>query len=172
MTECSYQYCENSLRRTKNQIHAVETYSCGTHITYHCSLCNRKIFVTAIKRLFDSQEIINWHFMNCHTLLKVSKNYVSHLDHEPILVNYYFDSINKQRFCYIRKIVKNNPHFIYLIPGFSFSNVLDQFDLGEVPDWRLLAAVRNKQFSCLLCEGRFESFPSKEVFSAHPCNEL
>ncbi len=182
MEKCSWLYCYNSSSRRYTLSCGkipplVDVYSCGFHITFYCSLCNHNIVNHAINsdvRLKNYQNQITCHFI-AHAFKGAVENHFSWLYNELILVdNDYFVSGrgDRGRFCYVSGIVENNPHFICLIPEFSFSDILDQFDEGEVPDWRLLNSILNKPFSCLSCGGRFESFPSNEVFAAHPCNEM
>ncbi len=175
MKRCGWQYCNNlmSIVSTKN-IPLVNAYSCGIHVEYRCSMCDYRIAFHDIKLSCDVIGGINFHFMS-HIFKITAGNYLYWSYNEPTLTNniyYNSDRSNGYRLCNISKVIKSNPHFIYLVPEFSFSIVLDKFDENEVPDWRLLSAVKHKSFSCLICGGQFESFPSGEVFNAHPCNEL
>lgn len=175
MKSCVYLNCDiiSPLVYTKN-IPLVNVYSCGIHISYECSLCDHTIAQHMIKQPRDCMYFISYHFMS-HIFKNDDGNYL-YLSYDiPLLANriyHDFGRRNGYRLCNMTYIDKTCPYFIYLVPKFSFSKVLDQFDETEVPLDRLLDAVRNKPFSCLACGGIFESFPSSEVFVAHPCNEL
>ncbi len=142
------------------------------YISYRCSLCNGNIMQ---KLHLDIPETtyINKHFMTYHTFKKSDRNYLYSLQTGSVIlfneIYNRFGRIDGHRICYFTNIIESNPHFIYLVPEFSFSDILDQFDECTVPSWQLLTAMRNKPFSCLICDGQFESFPSGEVFAAHPC---
>ncbi len=152
-----------------NNIRGVESYSRGSYIEFYCSLCGRFLGCNS------DATCINWHFLATHTLKETTGNYVKKFRSGITMTNSIYHNsgrINGYRVCNISGIIKSNPHFIYLVHEFSFSDILNQFDEVEVSDWRLLASVRSKTFSCLLCGGMFESFPSNEVFAIHPCNEM
>ncbi len=173
MEKCSWQPCRSLARQifTKN-ILLIDVYSCGSHDTYYCSLC--KYYITSRLSYVDNFNIniIRSHIMSFHTFKIDDGNYLYPSSTGLVLANHVYRMCKLSklyRFCNISNIIEANKHFIYLIPGFSFSDILDQFDEVNVNDWRLLAAVRHKSFSCLMCGGRFESFPSNEVFAAHPC---
>ncbi len=175
MKSCGFWSCNKSLFRVRtNHTHAFESYSCGIHVTYHCSLCNDRILRRGSDSGAPEHVYIQWHFMSSHTFKKSARNYLYPSQPGHVLINeiyYKFGQIDGNRFCHMVDVIKSNPHFIYLVPEFSFSDILDQFDEDRVSDWSLLAAVRNKPFSCLMCGGRFESFPSNEVFAAHKCKK-
>lgn len=169
MEKCSWTFCDSPVSSIyPYNIPSIVVYSCGVHVSHTCSLCNS---AAAGESPIDKLEI-GWHLMIQHTLKTTARNYLSCLYDQPILINfnyYKYGLIDGYRFCYLTNIIKTHPHFTVLVPEFSISDILDQFDEGEVPSWRLLSTVLNKSFSCLFCHGVFESFPSNEVFNAHPC---
>lgn len=156
----------------------VNVYECGVHVAYYCSLCDYRIGSSMSNKFngFNDREIrhMSWHFVVNHVFERSAGNYLIEILAMPALVNrYYFMNCGvrnyESRICNISSILKENPHFMHLLPGFSFSDTLDQFDEIEVPGWRLLSVIKSKPFSCLICCCRFESFPSNEVFNAHKC---
>lgn len=171
MSKCGWSQCDNMVFRiTREDFPLVNINACGNHATYLCSLCGDTFLNYAyldpngVRSANTSN--INWHFMNKHTFNKYSSNLLYSSWKGPAIGNDVYT-----KYCYIKNIIKNNPYFIYLVPEFSFLDVLDQFDENDIPHDRLLAVIRYKQFSCLLCEGRFESFPSSEAFAAHKCKK-
>ncbi len=175
MMDCERHGCNNSLFSIQEENNPlVDVYSCGNHITHSCSLCNEHILRRRLNSGVPKTDYITWHFMSSHTLKISNGNYLYGVATGHVLINeiyYKFGRICGHRFCNISDIVKTNPYFIYLVPEFSISNMLDQFDEVCVPAWQLLTAMRSKSFSCLICGGRFESFPSNEVFAAHKCKK-
>ncbi len=176
MKQCGWSRCDSFASNVYScDIPLISAYSCKIHITYYCKLCDHIIMLDITHEgndISDYKFDIGLHFMMKHTLNPFNGNYLSWSYNQPILVNkiyYTCGRVDGGRFCYLTNILKTNPHIVYLIPEFSFSDILDQFDKAEVPDWRLLSAIQHKQFSCLICDGIFESFPSSEVFAAHPC---
>ncbi len=173
MKRCEWSVCyDYTYRVCTKDIPLVEFYSCGRHASYYCLLCDEPM--GRYLRGNSNDLCINWHFLATHTLKESSGNCVNlTFGYIALINNIYYEPQygNKHKLCYILEILKTYPHFIYLIPEFSFSDVLNQFDEIEVNEWNLLAAVRNKPFSCLMCGGRFESFPSNEVFNAHKCKK-
>lgn len=175
MKKCSWNYCNKSAFQvnTKN-IPLINVYSCEIHTNWYCSLCDLNIvnYLTNTNDGLDNfQNNITWH-VTSHAFKGADGNRVGFSpDGRMMLINNkYFDHMqNKRKLCYISDITKTYPHFIYLMPEFLFSDILDNFDETEVPDWYLLFIISSKSFSCLICGGRFESFPSNEVFNAHPC---
>ncbi len=179
MEQCRWDYCNKlAFQITTKNIPLINVYSCDIHAIYYCKLCDYKIIHGSLcsnNNISNDKLEIDWHFIVHHTFKTSSRNYLYSSPTGMFLANriYHEHGLGKlSRFCYMSGIIRSNPHFIYLVPEFSFSDVLDQFDEVVVPDWSLLAAMRNKSFSCLICGGLFESFPSSEVFNAHPCNEL
>ncbi len=174
MNKCEWSGCYAYASRVHtNHIRGVESYSCGRHVGLYCSLCGE--FLGCYPVNYYEYVYINRHFITMHTLKESAGNYINNSYGKVTMINSIyrnFDKINGYRFCNVSNIIKSNPHFAYLVPEFSISDLLDMFDEVKVHSWRLLAAMRHKSFSCLICSGQFESFPSNEVFAAHQCNEM
>ncbi len=171
MDICLWPDCNNLTSRINIESNILlNVHSCKFHTTCYCNLCNIRITTELSVDSDITYEYIKCHFMIQHTLRNSSRNYAYQSRDSIILVgsscmNGYFGS----GICNMSDVFKTNPHFIYLVPQFSISDMLDYFDEAYVSEWRLLAAIRNKPFSCLACGGIFESFPSNEVFNAHKC---
>ncbi len=179
--KCVWTRCLNKPSRVYvKDFPLVNVYECGVHTVYYCSLCDYNIgssmYIDTFNGFIDREiRHISWHFVVNHVFDRFAGNYLIEVLAMPFLVNqYYFTHYGlrnyESRVCNISSIIKENPHFMHLVPGFSFSDVLNQFDEIEVPGWRLLSAVRHKSFLCLTCGDGFESFPSYEVFTSHKCN--
>ncbi len=177
MTTCYWPFCNSETILSDEKIRPfINSHVCDLHINYQCLLCG--VSMTAprfkIKDIKNNAGIdrINYHFMSIHTLKSSSKNYVYWTQNDQILsTSDFYRNMHERKQVSVSDIIKFVPHFIYLIPEFSISDMLDQFDEVIIPYNRLLSALRHRQFSCLLCEGRFESFPSNEVFAAHKCKK-
>ncbi len=176
MGVCYEPYCYNLSSRVHTKCTTLlKVYSCDIHTSYYCVLCNDRIVISYLAETdIVINNAINYHFMLFHTLRTSAGNHLHCSEIGVLLVgrNYYTEKATKSGICHVSDILKTYPHFIYLVPQFSISEMLDQYDNAEISGWQLLASIRNKTFACLACSGLFESFPSKEVFSAHPCNEL
>ncbi len=174
MKQCYWPYCEYLVLRVHNEGNSLlNVYSCDIHTTYYCTICNARIAIR-LAETDTAQNTINVHFMTYHTFRVSTRNYLYHSKDGECLVGSSYHNNKKNAeyvYCFMSDILKTNPYFIYLIPEFSISDILDQFDEGKVPGWRLLAAIIHKPFSCLICGGLFESFPSNEVFAAHKCKK-
>ncbi len=175
MEKCIWSQCNKRISQIiRKDFPLVNVNSCGKHASYICSLCDTIFVTNSYVDLFNEfsaniTDNINWHFMENHTLKEFSGKLLYDAWNNPAIGNCINNNGKCRNYCYISKIIETYPHFIYLVPEFSISDILDMFDEVIVNGWSLLAAVRHKSFSCLICGGLFESFPSNEVFAAHPC---
>lgn len=174
--------CKNDLSPFYTRLVAV--YSCRFHVIYLCCLC-RQIVGIWLERDISTNQIrliamINHHYIEKHSFDRSRGNYsfqqqsgimLANKTYRDILYGFGRNTSKISHYCYLDNILLNYPHFICLRPEFSFSKLMNRFDDDyAINEFDLFALILNKTFSCVICGGVFESFPSCELYMAHKCD--